>query len=176
MDSLLFGLEVGNAAIPWLAFLAGALTLGVTIAYLLAQPGRTARLALVSGALVHLELVLARALVYSPEQWSAVDNPRLLRIGTHLLGTWLLIGVAMAYRRLRRDSQHPLRWVFGALVPSVALSLGLLLLEAYLGGRYLEAWIGLPYDLALAVVAFGGPPLTFEFLAASDLWRERGQE
>lgn len=159
--------------LPWFALLAGLLCLTVTLAWAMAQPGRALRLAVLSGVLVHLELVVARAIVYNPEQWSAMDNPVLLRVGNHLLGTWLLMLVAMGWTYLRRGASRPLLLGLVLGLPGVGMALGLRLLDAWLRDGLPAVRMGLPYDIAVAFVAFVGPVITYEFLVHSDLWSNR---
>lgn len=159
--------------LPWVSMGAGALCLLVTLIWIWRQPGRLGRLATLSGVLVHFELVAARAIVYNPEQWSPADNPWLLRTGNQLLGTWLLILVGMGWRYMRQGLKRPLLTGVGMAIPGIALAVGMRLADAYLRGAYPEVRMGLPYDIAVMVVAFIGPIVTFEFLCQSDLWGNR---
>ncbi|MFM7199468.1 MAG: hypothetical protein ACKO6N_01655 [Myxococcota bacterium] len=154
----------------------GVLALLTTLTVLMDRPGRTARLAVVSGLMVFVELVVARALVYSPEQWSDPNNPLPLNLGIQLLSAWLLVMVATTYRWLWKRSRWPLSQALVGAVPVLVGALGLRALEAWQSNRLPVLYTGLPYDIALGVVGYLGPILTFEFLVHSELWRSRGLE
>lgn len=154
----------------------GILALLTTLTVMMERPGRTARLAVVSGLMVFVELVVARALVYSPEQWSDPNNPLPLKLGIQLLSAWLLVMVATTYRWLWKRSRWPLSQALVGAVPVLGGALGLRMLDAWQRGQLPALYNGLPYDIALGVVSYLGPILTFEFLVHSELWRGRGLE
>lgn len=153
----------------------GLTVLSGTVGQLFHRPGRTYRMAALAGLLVYVQLVLARSVVYTPERWSLAENAPFVRLGIGCLSAWVLVVHGVVYRTVRVLLKSPWLTMAAGLVPVLAGVLGLVLGMAMLAGRLGEVTAGLPYDLTLALVAYVGPPLMYEFLMGTNLWEERGE-
>lgn len=153
----------------------GLMVLSGTVGQLFHRPGRSYRMAALAGVLMYIQLILARSIVYSPERWSLAENAPFVRMGIGCLSAWVLIVHAVVYRSVRKELRRSLVALGVGLVPVLVVVAGLLLGVALLADRLLEVQQGLPYDLTLAMVAYLGPPIMFEFLMGTNLWEERGE-